>query len=152
MTSAFISYSAKDRDAAKQLQRLTTMAGIDTFLAETSIDPGKKWSDEIFAKLESAQWVFFLATKHSCSSPAVQQELGASLIQRKTIIPLLLGISADELPGWVSAHQAIDLAKAPELLQAKVQQISSALKIDKFWAGVLAGLLVALVVYLAAKS
>ena len=152
MTAAFISYSVKDDHLAKGLYSAMTMAGIETFLAGISIDPGNNWTDTIFEKLNKSDWVFFLASKNSCNSQAVQQELGASLIQKKTIIPLLVDITPEELPGWVGNHQAIDLRSSPELLRKTIGQIAEKIKIDKFWAGVIVGAIVVGLLVLIAKS
>lgn len=142
MSSAFISYSAKDEQLAKSLYSATTMAGIETFLASISIEPGSNWTAAIFKRLEKADWVFFLASKNSIASAAVQQELGASLIQKKTIIPLLIDVSPTELPGWVGNHQAIDLKSSPEVLHNAISKIAEKIKVDKFWAGVIVGAIV----------
>lgn len=149
MSKAFISYSAKDEKLALQLHRATSMAGIETFMAGISVEPGEKWTEEIFSNLKEAKWVFFLATKTSCASQAVQQELGASLAQEKTIIPVLIDIEPEELPGWVDRHQAIDINESPELLHSAIENIAEKIKIDKFWAGVMIG---ALVVFLVVAS
>lgn len=152
MSSAFISYSTKDEELAKKLYSLASMAGIETFLAGISIEPGSKWTDVIFKNLEKADWVFFLASKSACESQAVQQEIGASLIQKKTIIPLLIDISPEELPGWVGNHQAISLKDSPEMLHAAIEKIADKIQVDKFWAGVIVGILVVALVFLLAKS
>jgi len=152
MGSAFISYSVKDERLAKGLYSAISLAGIETFLASISIEPGRKWTDVIFEQLEKADWVFFLASKNSVNSPAVQQELGASLIQKKTIIPLLVDIAPEDLPGWVGGHQAIDLKSSPEVLHEAISKIAEKIKIDKFWAGVIVGAIVIGLLVLIAKS
>ncbi|MFT6405919.1 MAG: hypothetical protein ACJAVI_005898 [Candidatus Azotimanducaceae bacterium] len=152
LTTAFISYSVKDEKLAKGLYSATSMAGIKTFLAGISIEPGNRWTETIFENLEKSDWVFFLASKNSCCSHAVQQEIGASLIQKKTIIPLLVDIKAEELPGWVGSHQAIDLKTSPELLHAAIAAIAEKIKVDKFWAGVLVGVIIVGLAVLIADS
>ena len=152
MTSAFISYSVQDEHIAKGLYKMTSMAGIKTFLAGISLEPGSNWTESIFKNLEESQWVFFLATKNSVSSAAVQQELGASLAQKKTIIPVLIDITSEELPGWVSQHQAIDIKSSPENLHAIIGKIAEKIKVDKFWAGVIVGALIIGLCVLVAKS
>ena len=139
MTSAFISYSVKDEQIAEQLYGAMTRMGIATFMAGISIEPGKKWTQTIFNNLKSANWVFFIASKNACESQAVQQELGASLIQEKTIIPILIDITPEELPGWINRYQAIDPKQAPEILHKTIETIAEKIKIDKFWAGVTLG-------------
>ena len=84
--------------------------GIDTFLAPLSITPGYKWSDEILDNLFDSSVVIFLASKNSCKSPYVQQELGVAIGQDKWIVPILLDISFSELPGWMKEYQAIDFS------------------------------------------
>ncbi len=152
MAKAFISYSVKDESLAKNLHAMTSMAGIDTFLAGISIEPGSNWTDVIFKHLDEAKWVFFLATKSSVESAAVQQELGASLIQEKNIIPVLIDITPEELPGWVGNHQAIDIKSAPELLHQKIADIAEKIKVDKFWVGVIVGAIIVGLGVLIAKS
>ena len=142
MYSAFISYSVKDEEIARQFHSLLSSAGIDTFLAGISIEPGSDWTEVIFSNLEKAECVFFLASKNSISSAAVQQEIGGSLIQKKTLIPVLIDISPEELPGWVGKHQAIDI-KNPSHLQRTISSISKKVKEDKMWAGIIIGLFLA---------
>jgi hypothetical protein len=139
MATVFISYSSHDETIAKQLHAVLSQAGIPTFLAVISIQPGEEWTEEIFRNLQEATWVFFLASRNSCASPSVQQELGASLIQKKVVIPILLDITAEELPGWVDRRQAIDPKKAPELIHKTINSIAEKVKTDKFWGGVIIG-------------
>lgn len=88
MNSVFISYSSKDSDIAGKLHSQISNLGLKAFLAEISIGAGAKWTEEIFDNLRSADYFFFIATKDSISSSAVQQELGAALVQEKDIIPV----------------------------------------------------------------
>lgn len=128
------------------------MAGIKTFLAEVSLEPGSKWTPVIFDNLKSADWIFFLASKSSTQSAAVQQELGASLIQGKTIIPVLIDITPAELPGWIGNHQAVDLKSSPETLRVKISQIAEKIKVDQFWAGLIFGAIIVGLIVLLSKS
>ena len=142
MTNAFISYSVKDEEIATKLHNALTTLGIPTFMAGISIEPGENWTDSIFTSLKQAEWVFFVASKSSCASNAVQQELGASLIEEKTIIPILTDISPEELPAWIDRYQAIDIKQAPELLHQTIEKIAAKIQVDKFWAGVIVGALI----------
>lgn len=145
MTSVFISYSSKDSNLAKPIYSALTSFGVDTFLAEISIKPGMNWTKEIFNALRTSNWVFFIATKAACASQAVQQELGASIIQKKQLIPVLVDISPEELPGWVGKHQAIDLRKGRGQLDHTIQEIVHKVNRDKKWGLVI---LVAIIVAL----
>lgn len=137
MPHAFISYSSKDEETAEILHRVLETAGIDTFMAALSIEPGKNWSETILENLSKATWVFFLATRNSCESQTVQQELGAAVATDKTIISLLVDISPEKLPGWVDGYQAVDIRKSPELLRATIEDISEQIKVDNLWSGVI---------------
>jgi len=139
VSKVFISYSSHDEYIAKQLHGALAQVGAEPFLAGVSLQPGVNWTEAIFQNLKVAQWVFFIATKASCSSPAVQQELGASLIQDKHIIPFLIDISPSELPGWVGRHQAIDARKDSGQLRATIEAIGKKVRDDKLWAGIILG-------------
>ena len=152
MTSAFISYASEDEKLARGLYNAMTMAGIETFLAGISINGGESWSDVILKNLDSSNWVFFLASKNSINSQAVQQELGAALIQKKTIISLLIDIKPEELPAWMKSFQAIDINKSPELLHSAISHISEQIKVDKFWAGIIVGAIIVGLIILVNKS
>ena len=73
-------------------------------------------------------------------------------MHKKTIIPLLIDILPEELPGWVGNHQAIDLKSSPEVLHATISQIAEKIKIDKFWAGVIVGAIIIGLLVLMSKS
>jgi hypothetical protein len=147
MYSAFISYSTKDEEIAQTLKTTSELAGIRTFLASISIEGGEDGTETIFESLKESNWVFFLASKNSVASPFVLQELGASLFHEKTIIPLLIDIEPEDLPGWVKKHQAINLRDSPELLQKAIDKIADKIKVDKFWAGVIVGVIMAVLMY-----
>ena len=137
MPHVFISYSTKDESIAQRIHDSLTSVGVDTLLAGLSIEAGSNWTKAIFDALRSSEWVFFVASKSACASRAVQQELGASLIAEKSVIPILIDISASELPGWVGQHQAIDARTDAEQLNSTIQAIGEKVKSQKFWAGVI---------------
>lgn len=146
MPNVFISYSTHDEHIAKQIHQALTSVNVDTFLAGISIEPGSNWTKTVFDALRDSEWVFFIASKSACASHAVQQELGASLVQNKSIIPILIDISPSELPGWVGQHQAIDARKDSDHLNQTIQAIGEKVKNQKFWAGVvLTGVALALI-------
>lgn len=142
MSSVFISYSVKDEPLARSLHSIISLAGVETFLAGISIEPGSDWTREIFKNLEGAKWVFFLASKNSIKSAAVQQEIGASLAQRKTIIPILIDITPKELPAWAIKHQSLDINSSPEILHSLIERIAEKIQADKFWSGVIVGAII----------
>lgn len=145
MKEAFFSYAAKDENIASELYRVMERNEIDTFMAEISIKPGKKWKDEIFANLNKAKWIFFLATKNSCKSQNVHLELGGALAQKKIIIPVLIDVTPEELPDFIRDYQAIDFNKSPESLFTTIKDISEEIKSDKLRSYLIMGLSVAFV-------
>jgi hypothetical protein len=98
MPDVFISYSTKDETLARKLKFALDSLGVKTFLASMSLPAGGKWKEDILKNLRETKWVFFLATKHSCESKAVMHEIGGSLVLEKELIPLMWGISPEELP------------------------------------------------------
>ena len=133
MPDVFISYSNMDETLAKKFKFTLDSLGFKTFLASTSLSAGRKWKEDILQNLRDSKYVFFIATKHSCESQAVMHEIGGSLVLEKELIPLMWGISPEELPDWVKDRQAIDLQdpnnpKVKELIENVAQKV----KADRF--------------------
>jgi len=153
MAKVFISYSVKDEPFAKRMYNALSSLGVSTFLAGISLKPGSNWTEEILNNLKLSQWVLFLASKAACQSPAVQQELGASLIQGKIIIPIIWDISAEELPGWIRRYQAVDISSGNvEALKGVISSIAEKVKSDKFIGGLIVAALVIAFIYILSKS
>jgi hypothetical protein len=108
--------------------------------------------DEVFRNLREASYVFFIASKAACESPAVQQELGAALSQGKAVLPILTDIEQSELPVWTKDHQAINLNDCPERLGELTNQLGEQVRNDKFWNGILVGGVVAGLLMMAASK
>jgi|GEM_PF-1199185 len=107
MADCFISYGRTDMGFATRLQQILRASGLDAFLAQTSIRPGEDWSDEVREALRSSPLVVFVASKTSCQSPFVQQELGGALFSGKQVLPILLDVRPETLPGWARDRQAL---------------------------------------------
>ena len=153
MAKVFISYSVKDEPFAKRMYNALSSLGVSTFLAGISLKPGSNWTEEILSNLKLSQWVLFLASKAACQSPAVQQELGASLIQGKIIIPIIWDISAEELPGWSRRYQAVDISSGNvEALKGVISSIAEKVKSDKFIGGLIVATLAIAFIYILSQS
>jgi hypothetical protein len=124
MSTVFISYSKNDENIAKQIYNALSNAGVDAFLAIFSLQGGQKWSVEIQKKLKKSQYVFFIASKSGVSSAFVQQELGGAISLKKIIIPILIDIEAEDLPGWTNQYHAIDYRKNPDSLWSMIGKIA----------------------------
>lgn len=97
--------------------------------------------------------VLFLASKAACSSPFVQQELGAALITKKQLVPIVWDMSPADLPGWIKNYQALNLNGATaEKVKAQMTAISTKIKSDKENGILVAGLLFAGLLFLGTQS
>lgn len=140
MADVFISYSTADQRIADFLHRHLESEGITVFLASASLKPGQQWSQEILAALREATLVLFLASSTACASPWVQQELGAALITRKKLVPIVWDLPPAQLPGWSQQFQALNLAgSTPEQVKAQMSAIAAKIKADKMWALLIGG-------------
>ncbi len=148
MPDVFISYSTKDEILARKLKVALDSLGVKTFLASISLKAGMNWKEEILQNLRDSKWVFFLATKYSCESKAVMHEIGGSLVLEKELIPLMWGISHEELPDWAKDRQAIDLQDLnnPEVKQL-IEHVAEKVKADRFIGTLILGALGVLLLY-----
>jgi hypothetical protein len=143
MPDIFISYSNEDKNFADFLYNHLTAEKMTVFEASVSLQPGQQWSREILQNLRNSTCVIFLASKAACQSPYVQQEIGASVISGKNLIPVVWDIPPDFLPGWANQYQAINLAKATiDDIKLKFSEIANRLKMDKTKGYIIAALLV----------
>ena len=144
MSDIFISYSTSDEQFAQFLHRHLTNEGLSVFLASVSLLPGQRWPQQILGALSQSSWVLFLASRAACSSPWVQQELGAAIAKNKTLVPVVWDMPPSQLPGWVQHVQALNIAgtSLPEV-QAQMSAIAQRIKSDKAKSFLIGGLIVA---------
>lgn len=153
MPDVFISYSSSDEPFAKFLHRHLSDEGLSVFLASVSLNPGDKWSEEIFKSLKDATWVLFLCSHNACLSPYVQQELGGALLTQKKIIPIVWDMHPDNLPGWLGKFHALNLAGSTAAqIQERIGAIAERIKADKLKSQIIGGLLLAGLVFFASRS
>lgn len=133
MSDIFISYSSKDKKLAEDLHNLILSKGLTSFMAEISIKAGNDWEEEILKELKETEYVIFLASKNSIKSVAVQQELGAALMEKKNIIPLLIDIKPEDLPESIKKYQAIDLNTENEKINGIILDIKLKIKTEDLW-------------------
>jgi hypothetical protein len=93
----FVSHSGGDAWVAKQIAREIAACGATAFLAETDVDVGADFEEDILAALERANEVLILVTPSALERPYIWMETGAAWIRRLTIVGLLLGLTAEEL-------------------------------------------------------
>lgn len=131
MADVFISYSVKDEKLARLIRDGLVREGVSVFLASISIQPGQKWTPAIFHALKGSRWVFFIASRSSLQSNNVQQELGAALIIRKSIVPLMWGTTPKDLPVWIQPYQGIELRPRVLGIQRQVAALARLIKKKK---------------------
>jgi hypothetical protein len=140
----FISYSTKDEPIARFLHQHLTNEGMSVFLASASLQPGQLWPQEVLNALRTSSWVLFLASRAACSSPWVQQELGAALITKKTLVPIVWDMPPSALPGWTAQYQALDFGRASlDEVKTKMTEIAQQIKTSKAQGLLIAGLIIA---------
>jgi len=131
MKQVFISHSTKDYELAKELKDHLEGHGTSVFMAPSSIPPGAKWNNEILTRLRESSVVLLVATKDSCESKFVNQEIGGSLAMDKKLVPILCGITPEELPGWAKEFQAVEMKEDRASVRAALKSIADKLKIDR---------------------
>lgn len=149
MYDVFISYASADEGLAKFVYQHLTGERLKVFLASVSLEPGQRWGQEILHALNGSKWVLFLASRAACASPWVQQELGAAIGRKKKLVPVVWDLLPSQLPGWASQFQALNLAGAsPVEVQAQMSAIAKRIKADKTEALLIAGVVVAGLIWL----
>jgi len=153
MPDVFVSHSVKDKERAESLSKPLTDAGLDVFRAPLSVSPGERWDETILKKLKTSPCVLFLASKASCASPVVQQEVGVALGTQKNLVPIVWDMDPSELPGWVRNVQALDLRNT-SLLDARqqVSKIAERIKANKLKGVLIVALVIAVILYVACKK
>lgn len=153
MPAIFISYTKQDQKFADFLYNHLTNEGLSVFQSGLSLKPGQKWDRVILQNLKDSACVLFLASKAACQSSYVQQEIGASIITNKNLIPVVWDMLPEELPGWAKNFQALNLAEVSlEHIQETMSDIAAKLKMDNWVGLLLLGLLIAGLVYLCLRK
>lgn len=120
----FISHSSKDKWAARQVARDLEGCGATVFLDEKDLKTGESLDVAIRAHLVNSDHLLLLLSPASIKSEWVLLELGGALALRKTIIPILLYVGANELPQAVSLTLSRDINEV-EKYYNEVKQVVS---------------------------
>lgn len=103
--SAFVSYSAEARMAARSLEASLKQFFVDCFMAEMSVDPLEDWEEEIRSALMVCDCGLALISGHFASSAWANQEVGYLLGRGCPVLPLKLGGTP---PGFLGRVQGFD--------------------------------------------
>jgi len=123
----FISHSARDTWAAKQIAREIRNCGGTPFLDEAEIDVGADFEEDILGFLERAHELVALLTPWALERPYVWAEIGAAWGRRIPIVGLLHGITPSELqsrPGIPVLLKKRDLLELNEI-ETYLRQLAS---------------------------
>jgi len=86
----FISYSRKDRRAARQLAQLIHGSPHQVWIDESGIDPGEGFPEKIIQSINYSDYFMLLWSKNSKESRWVEREWNHAYKESKKILPLLL--------------------------------------------------------------
>jgi hypothetical protein len=103
----FISHSHLDKRLAGQIRKLVETKGFVAFLAHEDITPSEDWEEAIKMHLDSCTALIAVVTKDFNASPYTNQEVGFVLAAGKPIIPIAVGVSGENLPGFLKHKQAV---------------------------------------------
>lgn len=95
----FISHSSADSWVASQLEKGASAAGAATFLDVSDIDHGDDFEERLLEAAEEADELLVLLTPWARPSRYVWMEIGAFWFQRKRIVVVLYGLTAEEVSG-----------------------------------------------------
>ena len=98
----FISHSSTDKWVARQISRLIEADGHTTFLDEKDIKTGESIDLTIQQHLRESDHLLLLITPSSLNSHWVFIELGGAKALGKHIVPILLHVGMNELPGPIA--------------------------------------------------
>jgi len=106
----FLSYSHKDEEIAKRLDRELRARGVRTFLDQKDIDPGALFGQDIFDRLAQCRSYCVIITKNSLGSAWVlrEYEYARSLHPRRPIQVIPLVFEEVDLSGDLAAHSFLD--------------------------------------------
>lgn len=143
----------QDKPFADFLHNHLVAEKLTVFQASLSLKSGQQWSREIMQQLKDSRCVLFLASKAACLSPFVQQEIGASIITGKNLVPVIWDMPPENLPGWANQYQAVNLAGVTnDSVQEIFTEIAGRIKFEKNMSCLIGGLLVAGILYVSNKK
>lgn len=116
----FLSYSAHDKDEAREIYNALTKVGKKCFLAEKNLQPGDRFDDEIRDSIVASKEAWILVSPSSISSAWVQREASAAWVLKKRIVPIMLRCGPSDLPEFLAVAHAIDFHKVfPHIKQLR---------------------------------
>jgi hypothetical protein len=94
----FLSHSTRDQGLVTSLANLLSKFGVEVSVAEWYLAPGEPLDRKVFEQIKMSDCVVALLTQNGIRSNWVQQEIGYSLQQNKSLIPIVeSGVDSKDL-------------------------------------------------------
>jgi nucleoside 2-deoxyribosyltransferase len=119
----FISSTSKDMELAQDLARRLETVGAKVFPVEKSATSGEHIETSINRGLRDADEVIVILTNNSMHSPGLMSELGAAYSLGKRVIPVALGVDANELPHIINQKDCIKWPDLPRYISSLEKRV-----------------------------
>jgi len=105
----FLSYPSKQKDLAEYVAGQLRVMGIESGNLYDEAAEGGNIRDEIKRRIQDSEVVIALVTPDSLRSDWLSYEMGVALGLDRRVIPILMDVTADQLPKQISDHLTIRL-------------------------------------------
>lgn len=105
----FVSHSSNEAWVARQVATHLEQIGVEVFLDENDLETGDVFDEELRKQLATSDEVLMLLSQSAVKSSWVLMEIGAAWALDKRLVPIMVGIGVNELPGLVDKRHARDL-------------------------------------------
>ena len=112
----FLSYAPSDSGDASAVRRILESAGMAVF-SPYDVAPGDRYGDKTRDALTLSTAVVVIVTGGARNSDNVLLEIGAASAGGLPVIPVLSGISADQLPVYLKHYVPVPIADSNALVE-----------------------------------
>lgn len=105
----FLSYAAKQKNLAEDVASQLRVMGIEPGNLHDEFAVGDNIRDEIKMRIQESAAVIALVTPDSLDSEWLSYELGVAYGLERQVIPLVINVTADQLPEQLSSRMMIRL-------------------------------------------
>jgi hypothetical protein len=90
-TTIFVSYAREDSELALKLCGDLKIAGVNVWLDQLDIPPGKHWDRAVEEALERSKYLIVILSPSSVASDNVMDEVSYAIDEKKHIVPVIIG-------------------------------------------------------------
>lgn len=131
---AFLSHSSGDRAVATALKERLEAVGVELYLAEHDLQPGRLLSAKVQQAIERSHCVVVLLTPAAADSAFVQQEIGYAIKCERPVIRLVDPSVPHAKLGMLEGHEYIHLDPTnPDQAISDAERYLTTLKDKKEW-------------------